>query len=517
MRPNRLTIAMGISVAIHATAFVVADWMLGDDSLPSMTTTILAVNVEPPVSEGEVPDESRVVPLTDSLEVAETTDHEATPVEEQFAEAVEEPPKAPPATEPPPAAEPLLVASSAAFEVAELPEVSVARIEIVSSTESVRPAPADIALKPEQEEMLSRKVSEWSEMLHELPDDVSALTWNDEGQEYHARITQLPVNDDMGIQRVVVEISTEEDGKQLTSEVQMKRLAFSNYAQFVNEWDRNVLVHNDELDGRFHSNSEIRVDIGRGTQPVFHGKVTTASHGVEFLKRRDRKKRDEIFLGGLQTGVKSIRLPSRFLPFPGQTTATGDNVHRLTEDTRIVFNANGTYTWQPVDGEVPPQVTAISPNTSYLVATRYARLYVKGTVNGKVLVYSPERIVIEGNLLYAEDPETTSGSDDYLGLVSDKNVEIARTKVTGPGDLHVNAAIYAKRRFAVREFRKRGDAVLHIYGSVSSGSLSATEPRYSTRIRFDKRFEEMRPPGFPMTDRYEVESWTTAWSVKSEE
>ncbi|MBT8067042.1 MAG: hypothetical protein KJO09_07355 [Gammaproteobacteria bacterium] len=499
MRPNRLTIAMGISAAIHATAFVVADWMLGDDSLPSMTTTILAVNVEPPVSEGEVPDESRVVPLMDSLEAAETMDHEVVPVEEQFVGAVEGPPP---------------VASSPAIEIAELPEVSAARIEIVSSTESIRPVPPYMALKPEDEEMLSRKVSE---MLHEMPEDISALTWSDEGQEYHATITQLPVKDDMGIERVVVEISTEEDGKQLTSEVQMKRLAFSSYAQFVNEWDPDVLVHDDELDGRFHSNTEIRLDIGRDAKPVFRGKVTTASRRVEFTKLRDRKKRDEIFLGGLQTGVKSIRLPSRFLPFPGQATVTGENVHRMTEDTRIVFSADGTYTWQPVDGEVPSKVTAISPHTSYLVATRHVKLFVKGTVNGKVLVYSPERIVIEGNLFYAQDPETIPGSDDYLGLVSDKNVEIARTKVTGPGDLYVNAAIYAKRRFVVRGYRTSGHAVLQVYGSVSSGSVSATEPRYSTRIRFDKRFEEMRPPGFPMTDRYEVESWTAGWNVISEE
>ena len=105
-------------------------------------------------------------------------------------------------------------------------------------------------------------------------------------------------------------------------------------------------------------------------------------------------------------------------------------------------------------------------------------------------------------------------ADDDLGLVSDKYVHIAPADVTGPGNLLINAAIYAKRRFAVRGYRSRENAMLYLYGSLSVGSLSATEPRYYTRIQFDRRLEEMRPPGFPMTDRYEVESWDTTWTVE---
>jgi hypothetical protein len=41
--------------------------------------------------------------------------------------------------------------------------------------------------------------------------------------------------------------------------------------------------------------------------------------------------------------------------------------------------------------------------------------------------------------------------------------------------------------------------------------MSATEPRYATRYAFDQRFEQVRPPGFPVTNRYEVESWDTQW------
>jgi hypothetical protein len=130
-----------------------------------------------------------------------------------------------------------------------------------------------------------------------------------------------------------------------------------------------------------------------------------------------------------------------------------------------------------------------------------------------VLVYSPRRIVIDGNLVYAQNPEGEPGADDYLGLVSDRYVDVAPPDVTGAGDLLINGAIYAKRQFAIKEFRNRNDGELYIYGSLSVGSFSPTEPRYRTRIRFDRRFEKLRPPGFPLTDRFEVESWDTNWNI----
>jgi hypothetical protein len=46
---------------------------------------------------------------------------------------------------------------------------------------------------------------------------------------------------------------------------------------------------------------------------------------------------------------------------------------------------------------------------------------------------------------------------------------------------------------------------------LSAGSISATEPRYATKIEFDPRFERLRPPGFPVTNRYETESWDRQW------
>jgi hypothetical protein len=65
----------------------------------------------------------------------------------------------------------------------------------------------------------------------------------------------------------------------------------------------------------------------------------------------------------------------------------------------------------------------------------------------------------------------------------------------------------------VRNASARDRATLVIHGSLTAGSVSETEPRYATRIEFDPRFEQVRPPGFPETDRYELESWDGRWQV----
>ena len=232
------------------------------------------------------------------------------------------------------------------------------------------------------------------------------------------------------------------------------------------------------------------------------------------MDRRARKIQEDIFLGGLETGVRPIRLPKHFVPFADNEEVTRDQVHRFAEDTRITFRADGSYVAEALDTDTPRQLIAsLSDNTTYIVADEKVALHVRGTVNGKVLVYSPVRIIIEDDLVYAANPDEYPDADDFLGLVSDKYVDIASPRVTGPGDLTIHAAIYAKRRFNVRRFNARNHSLLYLYGSLSAGTLSATEPRYATKIRFDPRLDELRPPGFPLTNRYEVESWDEAWTV----
>jgi hypothetical protein len=179
-------------------------------------------------------------------------------------------------------------------------------------------------------------------------------------------------------------------------------------------------------------------------------------------------------------------------------------------DTHLTFHADGRYTWKTRRTKAQGRYAHDRPEY-FIAATPGATLYVKGVVNGRVLVYAPERIVIEGDLRYADDPRVSPRADDYLGLVSDRFVEVARPTITGPGDLHVDAAIFARRGFLIADIDAptRGGTP-SIYGSLTSGTMSASEPRYATKMEFDSP-DRVRPPGFLTANRYELASWDGEW------
>ncbi|MBT8062482.1 MAG: hypothetical protein KJO85_07340, partial [Gammaproteobacteria bacterium] len=380
------------------------------------------------------------------------------------------------------------------------------------SPQPVSPQPDQgLPLTNKQQKMFNKKIKRWSSELASLSQSQPTLNWTHKQQNYSAHFTTLQSPGEMGIEKVLVEVSTEQDGIRLSTAMVMRRLAFSNFAQFVDRWDPNVQIHDDELDGRFHSNSEISLLYDRKVMPTFHGKVTTTSRQVNTSRSRGRGKKKEIFLGGLETGVRRIRLPAKFLPFPVDQEIRRHNSHIFNEDARITFYDDGSYGWRTVSSNAETR-RVIGRQPIYLLGADKVKLFVKGTVVGKVLVHARQRIIIEGSLTYADYPNVGAASENFLGLVSDNSVEIASPEVTGPGDLNVTAAIYAKRRFLVRRYRNRENATLTLFGSLTSGSISATEPRYATRIRFDPRLEEARPPGFPMSDRYELEHWDGQWA-----
>jgi len=373
---------------------------------------------------------------------------------------------------------------------------------------------ASITMGPKEKKMLRKRFKKWTENFYKMDLTDSTVVWKNHGKTYSARFKRAPARTQMDIDEVSVEIEKAENGVRLCSSMRMKRLAFSNFAQFVDRWDPWVAVHDDEMEGRFHANSKINIVESRGVKPKFYGKVTTASYDVNTHGSRPFFDDKTVFLGGLETGVKAIALPRTFDAFSDDSASVSTRARHFDDETWLIFKADGSYAWRAAgvqDTEKPLAASAL-----YLVGAKKKKLHVKGVVKGKILVYSPGDIVIDGDLTYARHPEASMFCEDYLGIVSDKNIEIAHPSVTGPGDLNIYGALYAKRRFVVRHLKGSGDDTLLIYGSLTAGSISATEPRYGTRIRFDKRLERNRPPNFPMTNRYEVKQWDGRWEVRGQ-
>jgi len=361
-----------------------------------------------------------------------------------------------------------------------------------------------------EQRMLDQKIKFWSENMDSIDVSSEPVSWQEQGQTFVANFSRSPASGDMDMDEVVVEIVTEKDGERLTTELTMKKLAFSNFGQFVHRWDQDISMHDDEMSGRFHSNTKFNLQHSRKARPTFSDKVTTASYRVNLSGPTSRKK---VFLGGLETGVKRIDMPKPRLLFPESKTDIEheENTIRIEATSRLVFLEEGAALVQEIGADEPPRKISLGEKPIYFFSSPKAKLYISGVVNGAVAVYSPNRIIIEGDILYSSFAELEHGGD-FLGLVSGRKVLIAPRRVTGHGDLTVHAAIYARSKFVVTQREGRRSGVLTVHGSVSAGTLTATEPRYATKVVFDRRLEDVRPPGFPVTDRYELASSQLGWT-----
>ena len=375
-------------------------------------------------------------------------------------------------------------------------------------TKATSAEPIRKTLKPKQYAKMEKKLKRVVTKFKDLESVPEVLDWEDGGETYTAQFTPVPAESDMQTDEVAVEVFTEQDGKKLTTSLRFKKLAFSNFAQFVNQWDSNVIIHDDILDGRFHSNTKINLSSDRNGAPVFHGKVTTASFRVNY-EGRARKK--NIFKGGLETGVKKIRMPRPRQLF-SEKNKSQENVVVLNQDARLIFTEDGHYLWQALDEARPMEKHKIGDQPLYLMAAPSVSLTISGVVNGAVAIYSPRRITIENDIVYKNTADLDQGGD-FLGLVSGRSVVIAERDKMKEGDLTIHASIYANNQFAVKGVRGKRSGTLNVFGSVSASTITATEPRYATNIVFDSRLENLRPPGFPVTDRYELVAQDEQWTV----
>jgi hypothetical protein len=380
-------------------------------------------------------------------------------------------------------------------------------------TEPLPEAPATLVPQPEKA-MITKNMTQLAQKLLDTNMTNSEVTWSEAGHQYTARVLRQPAADSTGLEQVIAEVVTDRDGKRMKTRLSMKRLAFSHFTQLVNFWDPNIQLHDDVIDGRFHSNTEIGLAFSGGVEPRFFGKVTTSASSMTYGQGFAPRRKKEIFQGGVETKTERVMLP-RDMP-DVVNGGEGRNRHVFERDTRIIFNADGTYAWRAANGEGPLERADASEHPRYLIGDKGAKLYVSGTVCGIFTVYSPADIEIENDLVYAKDPRDTVISRDFLALISGRDIKVATAQITGAGDLHVHAAMFARRRFMIESVANGKPGTLFILGSLTAGTILETEPRYATKMDYDKRFEYLRPASFPMTRRYEVDSWDADWQEVEE-
>jgi hypothetical protein len=505
---RRVSTTLAISAAVHLAVLLAIGSALYQDGQDDQNIPELSVQLESrdgPMSE-EFTEAALPTPMPDPVE--EVIDDPGTSAQTLDAEALAD---ATPLSELVPDASPAEQSLAEATKVAEAGTVLTTTSDSENTVALVEePTPvatlADIP-KPEQV-MLSRSVQKLAQQLLDTNKTDAELTWQQDGKQYSARVLRQPAADSTGIEQVIAEIMTDKNGKRMKTRLSLKRLAFSHFTQLVNHWDPNIQLHDDIIDGRFHSNTEISLTARFGVEPRFFGKVTTAAATMTFDSFSRRRNKD-VFQAGYETRTERVMLP-REMPDVVNGGEEGDR-RLFTEDTRIIFNPDGSYVWRPANGAGALNREGPSDRPRYLIGDKGAKLYVRGTVAGIFTVYSPNDIEVEDDLVYSKDPRQTLLSRDFLALIAGRDIAIAGPEVTGAGDLTVHGAIFARRRFYIESTDRGGEATLFIYGSLTTGTISQTEPRYATKLDFDKRFEYLRPASFPMTRRYEVEDWDPDW------
>ena len=304
-------------------------------------------------------------------------------------------------------------------------------------------------------------------------------------------------------------------------------LAPKNFAQYGNFYNTMAAwaATGDTFSGPFHTNDFLKC-YG---DPVFLG-YTTTKNGVKLF---DNKSNPE-FHSGFEDGV--------YIPLEFDTSiirkaaydngkifydTTGNNKR---VDLKLEFKPDGNVEyslnidkkgWTP-DQTVP--LNTLAPNG--VIYVEKGNVFIEGTLNGRASVVASKKgdkkagmIHITDDLRYNKNPLTDPTSNDMLGLIAEKNVQVDFNPSTI--DLDINASIYSQEDGLVIERYKDYPTAhnMNIIGGVIGEKVRATATYkwdgtkyvpthgYSYVHKFDERFYNVVPPFFPKTKYYKIVSW----------
>jgi len=206
----------------------------------------------------------------------------------------------------------------------------------------------------------------------------SSFVWKKNGQQFQFNLSHLPASSATGFDELFVGVTTVEGGDTLATQFRMRRTAFSHFAQFVDYWDPRVALHNDEFDGRFHSNSAMVISSSNGTQPQFRGKVTTAGYSIRRAEERSFLDDSKVFLAGLEEGAAEIPLPRIFMGIPRDTSRSAGRIKIFSEESWLTFLTDGSYVWHTASSPQQEQRAQLSEGNASVTGGRTAAFPRKG-------------------------------------------------------------------------------------------------------------------------------------------
>lgn len=269
----------------------------------------------------------------------------------------------------------------------------------------------------------------------------------------------------------------------------------------------------DTTSGPVHTNTVLNITGA----PVFHGKATayggiTPNPATAGCLAK--------FYGGWEIGMQ-INLPTDMSALVNAADAGNGGA---PVNTKSVYTLTTTFDFLS-DGRVARTVAG-NPTDTVLVSdiapTGVIRstvdVNVKGVFNGQLTIYSMDDINIDDDLVYANNPLSDPGSDDFLGLVALNNIKII-DNAQNSSDVTVQACLFAvfgeinaqnwSTRAPAGELRITGSMAQSTRGRIgdydwSTGTLSNGFVR---KYRYDSRLASAAPPYFPAVSHLRLLSW----------
>lgn len=333
--------------------------------------------------------------------------------------------------------------------------------------------------------------------------------------------------------RIVTATGTYQDSTQ-SIRIILRPSSFSKFAYFSGNDPSSITWQTgDTVFGPFHSNTNIYTS----GKPVFMDKVTVQGRVVKSSGSNPK------FYGGVETGV-SVPLPSDLSPIKDSALVDGSYTETTTANDTMWAVFKGDSITLTAKGGVPTTflTSDLAPNGT-IVFKGYV-LHVSGTVSGQVSIASLETsitttettydwrgrprtttttrdyggsVLIDDDIVYADDPQTNPSSTDILGLIADNSILVADNDANNDDGVTIQAAMFSKNEgFGAENYASRPDAgqirllggiTQHNRMAVGTGGGWGGSTGFHKSYHYDTRLKNMFPPAFPTTGVFEIVSW----------
>lgn len=297
-----------------------------------------------------------------------------------------------------------------------------------------------------------------------------------------------------------------------------------NYARYLWFTDREVFGGSnvwfwtlDHLNGPTHTNGHFNI-FGN---PVFEDEVCSVDDYIRFFNNGNNINSNQItnpphdipdFQMGVQFGAESTIMPSQALGLRAAASINGGL--SLRGNTTITLNNDGTMNVTNARKGWNNRNMAMPANGALFVNS--GSLVISGTLNGRLTVGASGNIIIQNNIVYADDPRTNPNSDDVMGIISESNVIIDDI---APANLEIDACVMGMNTSFMLENWWVGPpkGTLSVYGGIIqdergpvgtfNGATGQKMSGYSKNYLYDQRLLGSPPSYMPTTGDYVTLSW----------